>query len=565
MGSTAFPAPRVVSDSFWLRAADASSLHDKRFTVKHFALIQFHFALFRISCYISAALFMAAMLHAPAKEHTCGCQKSSKTERETSLSERNQTMSNNDSQKAKNPIWRFFCSVRLTILILILLALVSILGTLIPQQQEAMEFARSLRPAVLKLFLILDLFNIYHAIWFRILIAVLTLNLIVCSINRFPGIRKRFTTLPRPDRQKPFDDLPEEMTFPVQKNAPSVAKEVELFILKKYKRVQTKTKENHFHLYGERGRYTHFGFYLVHLSILIILLGAIIGSLFGFEAYVNIVEGGQTAFVNNRKNMDRIPLGFTVRCDRFTIDFYKDGTPKEYRSNLTFLAGDKVLAKQSSLVNHPARFRGITFYQASYGTVVGDRARLKILKKAKASLPDSVELKKGENAPLPGKEGSFELADIRENFMNMGPAVLIRVLPEKGPEKSFWVFRDPSEVEKQFPGLTHKFTKLNPSAFKPYTFTIENLDTRNYTGLQVARDPGVPLVWTGCFLMVAGFFVTFFMSHRRVWIRIVPREKTTVVSLAGSANKNPVGLERELERLRRELIELLNGTGRNNP
>jgi len=284
--------------------------------------------------------------------------------------------------------------------------------------------------------------------------------------------------------------------------------------------------------------------------------------MFGFEAYVNVVEGGEAAFVSRTKNMDRIPLGFTVRCDRFTVDFYENGTPREYRSDLTFLADGKVLEKKSTLVNHPAHFRGITFYQANYGTVVGDRVRLKIIKKASKPATSIIAVKKGDLTSLPGGKSHFQVTDIRENFMNMGPAVLIDVQPAKGQETSFWVFRDQEDIEKRFPGLTQKFSKLNPSAFQPYTFIIEGLDTRYYTGLQVAKDPGVPLVWTGCFLMVAGFFITFFMSHRRIWVRVAPSGKATQVSLAGSASKNPVGLERELEHLTRSLEQYLTRKGR---
>lgn len=471
-------------------------------------------------------------------------------------------MSALESQKHPNPVWRFFCSVRLTIVILIILALVSIVGTLIPQQQDTMAFAENLRPGTLKIFLFLDLFDIYHAIWFRSLIGILTLNLMVCSINRFPGIWKRFSALPKPDRRKPFEGLSDDLTIAVPGQAGIISKDVERFFHKKYKRVRSKSSGDVHYLYGERGRFAHFGFYLVHLSILIILFGAIVGSLFGFDAYVNIVEGGEAASVNRTKNRDRIPLGFTVRCDRFTVDFYDNGMPREYRSDLTFLTDGKVLEKKSILVNHPAHFRGITFYQANYGTVVGDKVRLRIVNKASEPVTTVVEARKGELRALPGIQDRFQVADIHENFMNMGPAVLIRVQPVEGQEASFWVFRDQEEIEKRFPGLTQKFTKLNPSAFEPYTFIIEGLDTRYYTGLQVAKDPGVPLVWTGCFLMVGGFFITFFMSHRRIWVRVVPKQDATRVHLAGSASKNQVGLERELEHLSRGLEEYLTRKGR---
>jgi cytochrome c biogenesis protein len=101
--------------------------------------------------------------------------------------------------------------------------------------------------------------------------------------------------------------------------------------------------------------------------------------------------------------------------------------------------------------------------------------------------------------------------------------------------------------------------KLDPAAFKPYLFELEAIANSYYTGLQVNKDPGVPAVWAGCFLMVGGFLVTFFTSHRRFWIRLSPARAGTTVSVAATAGKNPVGLQRELEKLLQNLRSLWEG------
>jgi cytochrome c biogenesis protein len=90
---------------------------------------------------------------------------------------------------------------------------------------------------------------------------------------------------------------------------------------------------------------------------------------------------------------------------------------------------------------------------------------------------------------------------------------------------------------------------LDPSAFKPYTFSLEGVEMKYATGLQVSRDPGVPLVWTGFFLIMIGLFVTFFTSHRSIWIRIAKTKRGLNIRVAGRANKNPVGIERELDQI----------------
>ena len=76
-----------------------------------------------------------------------------------------------------------------------------------------------------------------------------------------------------------------------------------------------------------------------------------------------------------------------------------------------------------------------------------------------------------------------------------------------------------------------------------------------YTGLQVAKDPGVEIVWLGCLLMVVGIYSAFFLSHRRVWVRI----QDGAVTIGGNASKNQGGFQLAFEvlvdRLKAELTK----------
>lgn len=137
--------------------------------------------------------------------------------------------------------------------------------------------------------------------------------------------------------------------------------------------------------------------------------------------------------------------------------------------------------------------------------------------------------------------------------MRLGPAVLISVQPREGKEAHFWVFQDQEMVKKRLPPPMAQSPKFNPSAFKPYTFFLDRVENKYYTGLQVNKDPGVPIVWLAFFLMVFGFFITFFTSHKRTWVRVSREGDGIRISVAGTANKNPVGLKRHLERLTKDL------------
>lgn len=464
-----------------------------------------------------------------------------------------------DRKKGANIVWNIFSSVRLTISLLIILALVSIIGTLIPQGQGAVEFARNLSPGTLRFFSSLNLFDIYHSVWFRILIATLALNLMVCSIDRFSGTWKRFTARPRPDRSNPFEDLPPDLTFLAESSLNEAGDRVGWFLDSRFKKTRRAVSKDRVSFYGDKGRFSHFGVYLVHLSVLFMLAGSLVGSFLGFEAFVNIAEGERIGKVELKKGGIPMDLGFEVLCDRFFVEFYDNGAPREYRSDLRFFFDGKEVEKASTRVNHPVQFRGVTFYQSSYGTIPGKTVLLNIARKAGERKETSVTAEMGKKIALPGEgeEGHFQVLDIKEDLKGMlGPAALISVLPENGKEVRFWLFLDQEKLKDRFPPQMLKSPMLNPSAFAPYTFFLKELKMRYYTGLQVNRDPGVSVVWIGCFLMIIGFIVAFFTSHRRVWIRVLKTKNGVRISVAGTANKNPVGLQREVEHLTRDLKEL---------
>ncbi len=470
-------------------------------------------------------------------------------------------MAKSSGDKNSNLIWRFFSSVKLTLVLLIILAMTSLFGTLIPQQEGAVEFARRLSPGMFQLLSSLNLFDMYHSAWFRIIIGLLALNLIICSLNRLPTTLKRFRAPTRADRSKPFENLPAERSFSVKGEMGDVGGRVADLLRKQYKRVEAKgSPRGHFY-YAEKGRYSYFGVYLVHLSVLVILMGGIMGSLFGFEAYVNIAEGDTVDTVALRQKMTPKRLGFSVHCEKFIVEFYENGAPKEYRSDLRFLSAGKVVQQGSLLVNHPITFKGITFYQSSYGTIPG-KVYLKISRTENNPETLAMEVEQGRPVSLPGGKAQFQVLQVDDNLKGMmGPAAMISVKPEQGDEMKFWVFQQAEMLRQRFPEAMFRAPILDPSSFKPYTFFLEKLENRYYTGLQVARDPGVSLVWLGCFVMVGGFFVTFFTSHRRVWVRVSKSKGKTRISVAGRANKNPVGMERELEQLTSRLQNLFTGEG----
>lgn len=453
------------------------------------------------------------------------------------------------------PLLKALSSLKLTLSLLILIAVLSIVGTFIPQQENAAEFARGLSPAMVRILHNFQLFDVYHSYLFYILLALLAVNLIVCSWRRFPGTWKQFKAPPFPGPACLFDNLPTEQVLITDRKGAEVARSVEAALRGRFRRiVRDDAAEGHTVLFGDRGRFSLFGVYTVHASILVMIAGTVVGSLWGLNAYVNIAEGESADAVSLRGGKGTRALGFAVRCDRFTVEFYESGAPKTYRSDLSFIKDGRVAFQGPLLVNHPIEYDGIRFYQASYGSAANGRAFIAVSGgpvKGKGMM-----VSPGERFTIPGSHAKAEVLRVEDNLMEMGPAVKLRI-GTGATDLQFWIFQHIDQIKEANPGLMDEVPLFNPGLFKPYVFSLVRVEQQYYTGLQVVRDPGVPIVAAGAFLMIAGLIIVYFQSHQRLWIRIDTVRERTRITLAGRSNRNAGSLKRLIEHLLTQLVKEL--------
>jgi cytochrome c biogenesis protein len=444
------------------------------------------------------------------------------------------------SENKSNPLWKFLKSVKLTLVLLALLAAASVVGTLIQQQDSS---------------------AIYHSLWFRLIIFFLSINLIVCSIDRFPATLKLFSLIPKPDRVKVFEEETARTSIIPGIEISRGLSGIQQYLRTRFGNLVVKDNGATTFMYCEKGRYSLFSVYLVHLSVLFILVGAIIGSIFGFNGYMNIPEGeaSDSVVLSSGDGHSHRDLGFTVQCEKFFIDYYQNGVPKEYKSNLIFGVNGKEMLKASLLVNHPVTFMGITFYQASYGTVAGDAARIKVVNEAKNNEETTIEAGKGKAVMLPDNKSTLIISDMQDDFMKLGPAIRVVIKSPEGVETPIWLFKDQDTIMKKYSDMFSMSQKFNPSAYKPFKLALDDVSSVAYTGLQVTRDPGVLYVFIGFAMIIIGLFFTFFTSHRKFWIRVSREKENIKIDIAGSSNKNPVGLERELDKLLSNLTNAAEG------
>ncbi|MBU5635989.1 cytochrome c biogenesis protein ResB [Geomonas sp. Red69] len=428
-------------------------------------------------------------------------------------------------------VWDFFCSLKLSIFLLIGLALVSIIGTVI-QQGPQREYLATLSETKIRLYSALGFFDMYHSWWFILLLYLLTLNLICCSIKRLPRVWK-VVSEPVLVMDDGFEkSLANVKDLKLKGSKEELKSRMEAFLRAEFAVPVITEKDGEYHLFAQKSPWCRLGVYVVHLSIIVIFVGALIGSFFGYKAYTNIPEGGAISQVQTQSGK-MIPLGFDVRCEKFSVSFYDTGAPKEFRSVLTVLEnGQPVPGFQNRpiIVNDPLTYKGITFYQSSYGQSDEGALYHLTVRDRKGGAPVKLNARQGERVALPGgaflsvMEATMDVRPFMRGFD--GPGAQVEFTPAGGNPQPFVILSD-------------KYESFNAQHGGDLLITFDGMDQKFYTGLQVAHDPGVWVVWFGCFLMVLGICMAFFMSHKRVWARVTD----SGVTLGGSASKNPAGFE----------------------
>jgi cytochrome c biogenesis protein len=462
----------------------------------------------------------------------------------------------NEKKDIFESTWKFLASVKLAIFVLILLAGSSIIGTIVEQKAEpatniallAKFFGDSAAPTVYNIFAKMGFMDMYGSWWFTSFLAIFCVNLIVCSIDRIPRTWRVIQMPQKPMSDNGIKSLPikKELTFNSSLNA---AKDEFLNSMKASRyRVFEATEPDSVRLYSQKGKYARLAVYVVHLSIILIFLGAIVGVRFGFKGYLNLPEGrsSDTAYESPTQP---IPLGFRIKCNWYDTLYYEGiDTPREFQSELVIIEDGREVMKKVIEVNDPLKYKGITFFQSSYG-MMPDTEGFFVLDITPAGGQETrLWFKFGESFEIPGTDitgriHDFSSALTRDRYTGdlitytdnmVNPAIAIEFTQPGKDSYVGWILKRYPETGMLPGGHSVKFADY---------WGVE------YTGLQVAKDPGVWLIYLASIIMAIGLYVCFFISNKKIWINITSDKKSVRVSVGGSTNRNRMNLEKEIEKI----------------
>ena len=389
----------------------------------------------------------------------------------------------------KLKILRTFAQLNLAIFFLLIIAIFSIMGTIIEQDQN-LEYYKEIYNDILlpgnllfwKFLLFFGLDHIYKTWWFLTLLFLFGTCLVCCTFTQqFPTLRlaRRCnfkTTLSSFKRQEYYTTIKNIFFFKCLNNLK----------LKKYNIFQQK---NIIYLYkGILGRFAPI---IVHLAMILILLGNTVAALGSFTSQELIAKGEIFEIQNiiSKSFFTKVP-DYPIRVNDFWIDYGPKNNIKQFYSDLSILnsTGNELNRKTIS-VNFPLRFKNLTFYQTDWNAI---GLRIKI---------------NSENYQLP--------------------------LTSLSKLKNLWVTWIPISKTKQggvtfiTNNLNGKFSLYNQEGQFLGTFDlgdkISSLDNLTIfeiiteTGLQIKADPGIPLIYLGFGILMVSSLISYF-SFTQVWL-----------------------------------------------
>ena len=474
--------------------------------------------------------------------------------------------------------WREYRSMRTALVLLVVLAGASILGSLFPQEgvspQRVDQYFLD-HPALAPVLERLGLFDVFGSAWYMAIYLALLGALVACLVPRTRALVRVLRS--RPPRGGDLGRYRTRAAFDTPA-APDQALQAARGVLRRH-RFRLATHEGE--VAGEKGYLREAASLLFHVSLLVLLVGLAYGKGYGYRGQAAIVEG--ETWANARVGYDSFSPGrffgpgrlapFQLRLDDFTNSFHADNTPREFVSRLTALDLDgRVTQSQRVAPNRPMTVDGVRIFQSDYGYVplvrVRDRDGRELLAPQEvltlrdpASEWSTGAVKVTRTDPQVGLELTM-FTGLRTAPDCPGGAPFCNDPRLVRPVLVVLAWQGDLRADRAQSVFTLDRTRLEPLGDRPLLLgpgqsgRLANGLEVSFTGLKqysvftLASDPGVPLVALAAVLLLAGLVPSLYVTRRRIWVRAVPAGPgVTRVELAGLALQGKPAFEIELARL----------------
>ena len=469
--------------------------------------------------------------------------------------------------------WRQLTSMRTALILLMLLGVAAIPGSLFPQRNQNPQKVDSYftsDPTLAKWMDRLHLFNVYASPWFSAIYLLLFISLIGCVLPRTITHLKAIGKVP-PLTPRNLDRM--EGYRVVATESATAIEEAHRWL--KSHRYRIRVEEGS--ISAEKGYSRETGNLLFHLSLILILVGVALGSLFGMkgEAILNVGD----RFINTPTSYDNISYGkfqgqgslppFALTVKNFVASYDPvTGQPSNYVlsteiSNPIGAAAKKVIIK----VNTPWTVGSTKVYLQANGyspfVTIKDKSGHVTFKGAVIFLPQDGNLsslgaiKVPDMVPQIGFIASFiptATSSASRGIFSTYPEVLDPRLVLSAWKGNLGL--DSGTPQSVYSLNTSQMSKIGLKALtlgSTYDFgygTITFDGWKSWVNLQIVDDPGKMYALFGALFAILGLLISLFARQRRIWVKVGES-----VEIAGLAKNGIPGLEAELMALTRALEE----------
>nr|YP_010537113.1 cytochromec biogenesis protein [Lithodesmioides polymorpha]UYC30900.1 cytochromec biogenesis protein [Lithodesmioides polymorpha] len=391
----------------------------------------------------------------------------------------------------KQKLFRSLADLRFAISILLIIALFSIIGTVI-EQDQSIETYKLNYPLTNRVFGFLswDIIikfgfdHVYKTWWFISLILLFGVSLLTCTfLQQLPSLKiarrcQFFRTTQQFCRLKIFTQSHHlnftQLLFKIKKQNYSIFQQKNI-------------------LYCYKGLIGRIAPIIVHFSMILVLIGSIIGSLSGFKAQ-EIVPKTETFHIQNILNNGSLTLipKTSARINDFWITYTKQTTVAQFYSDLSILDVDGNEIKHKTIfVNSPAKYNNIDYYQTDWN-LIGLRVR-----------DNNSKILQYPLINITNDQNKIWLTWIPNNQqLNEGITLLIDNL------QGYCSIYNKSGLFLGNLEVNETFNSNNP---------ITLIDILSSTGVQIKTDPGIPLIYSGFIFLMLSSLVSY-ISYSQIWI-----------------------------------------------
>ena len=421
---------------------------------------------------------------------------------------------------------KFLGSMKFGMLLLAILAMYSLGGTVVPQGQALSFYEGRYNAFPFALIKHFQLHRAYTSIYFMVLTLALSMNLLVCTVRRLPRAMKsyqRASDFDLYDKQKPV--VEEEWT----------AEEEPEKLLKSigFKKIKILEKEKDTIYFSSRRGLGHFGSFLVHLGLLLIIVAYTTGKIFGYETFVRGIPGDELALVDTP---------YHVHIEDFDILYRPDYSVHQYISTLSMTNEEgQEVARGETSVNHPLSHKGHRVYQSGTGWMM-----------------DLVVREKGEEIRrerfyqsgyvyLEEQDVAIEFRHFYPDFVMVDGEAYTKTPFLNRPRYFYVIYEEGFSVHMNVagPGQIIGYKDLEFQAFQPQLYTV----------LQVVKDPGAFYAGVGGMLMLLGLVGVFYYTPQYAYIKVEEGRKTLFAGTMKNKESFSMDLQGRLASLKKERTE----------